>query len=96
MAGQIVKPKIRFTRCRSCCRGKEIVAWYDFSLYNGQISVFGKVFILHKLQNQLFVLAYIASLILMIDIHFHIPLPKSMQILPRIKEMHWNEKVSCH
>jgi len=96
VAVQIVAFKIWFTRCRSCCGGKEIVAWYNFSLYNEQMSVFGKIFILHKLWNQLLVLAYIASLILRIDIHSRIPLSKPMHTRPRMKEMYCNENVSCY
>ena len=64
------------TSCGSDYGEEEIVAQYSFVFHTGELSMYGKVFIVHILQQHLLVLGIIERLILGIDIYSLVALLK--------------------
>jgi len=66
---------------------RKIVEWYAVGFSDGQTSMFGAVFILRILQRCLLVLDSIRCLVLRINKHSLVPLPKRSQLPETIKHM---------
>jgi len=84
--------KRQSTKSGGLGRGGDIALRSIFGFNDTHSSMFGTVFILHILQKGLLVLGSIRSLVLRMNIHRLVPLPKWSQLPETIKYICRNEK----